>query len=596
MRILIILLLFTIPTITNSQSLKLAQQYYRDGEYEKAGTVYKKLFDKNKSDYYFEKYIDCIISLEDYPLGIKELKKQIKKKPNEASYNVTYAKILEADGDQENAEIQYREAIEKVQTDKSHITRLANAFLAMARYDEATEVYEKGIKNSKDANSYAYNLGNLYLRKGNEPKMITQYLISIKVNPNLIKSIQNIFQRNLTEDGMLELQGQLYEKLSDDDDEVYVTLLTWVFLQGKDYAGALRQVKALDKRNKEDGRRVYDIGIIALKDKDYITAIDAFEYLTVEKKGRTANYIDAKQMELLARRYQILDQVVVEKNKLDTLAQKYALFLDEFPISRATAQTVMEYAQLEAVYRNNTSNAVELLNKLLELTSLDQNLKDEAKLMTADYYLISGERWESTLLYSQVDKARKDDILGHEARFKNAKLSYYFGDFEWAQAQFSVLKASTSKLIANDALELSVFITENLGLDTIVDPMEMYARSELLLFQHKYDEAFSTLDSINTVFPRHELEDDIYYAKAKIYTKLGNTAEAKALYNKIIKEFPEGIRADNSMFLLAELHEKLDENEEAQKLYEKLFMDYSNSTLAMDARKKFRQLRGDKGI
>jgi TolA-binding protein len=207
---------------------------------------------------------------------------------------------------------------------------------------------------------------------------------------------------------------------------------------------------------------------------------------------------------------------------------------------------------------------------------------------------MQGEIWEATLLYSQVDKVFADDVLGHEARFRNAKLSYYNGDFKWAQSQFDVLKASTSKLIANDALDLSVFILDNLGLDTTDMALKLYAEADLLSFQNKFAEAYSKLDTLARLFPKHFLDDDILYAKAQINMKQKNFEVAAELFKKVVELFPEEIRADNSLFELAELHEnQLNNIEKAKEYYERIFTEYSSSTFAVEARKRFRKLRGD---
>ncbi len=207
---------------------------------------------------------------------------------------------------------------------------------------------------------------------------------------------------------------------------------------------------------------------------------------------------------------------------------------------------------------------------------------------------MQGEIWEATLLYSQVDKAFKDDILGHEARFRNARLSYYAGDFQWAQTQFKVLKASTSKLIANDALDLAVFIADNLGLDSTTTSLKLYSEADLLVFQNRFKEAFQKLDTLLEKFPEHALEDDVFYMKAQIYKKQKNWENAIRMYENIIENHTTEIRADNALFELADLYEKQLKNlEKAKELYEKIFIDFSNSTFAVEARKRFRKLRGD---
>ena len=255
----------------------------------------------------------------------------------------------------------------------------------------------------------------------------------------------------------------------------------------------------------------------------------------------------------------------------------------------------MEMAELEALYINDLSKAVGLLDTLIKTPGLERDDRSRAKINLADYYLMLGERWESTLLYSQVDKDSKEEILGQEARFKNAKLAYYNGDFQWAQAQFDVLKASTSKLISNDALDLSVFIMDNLNLDTTADAITLYAGAELLVFQNRFEEAIARLDTLRREFPEHSLQDDIFYLEAQIAQKRNDFVRAAALYQKVADTWPEDIRADNALFALAQLYEtRLDAKDKAMTLYEKIFNDYSGSVFAVEARKRFRILRGDK--
>ena len=184
--------------------------------------------------------------------------------------------------------------------------------------------------------------------------------------------------------------------------------------------------------------------------------------------------------------------------------------------------------------------------------------------------------------------------MGQEARFRNARLSYYAGDFQWAQTQFDVLKASTSKLIANDALDMSIFILDNLGLDTTDRALKMYSEADLLAFQNRDDEAFAKMDALHKEFPAHTLEDDLIYMKGQIFKKRKEFSKAASYFQQVVDKFPEEIRADNSLFELAALYEnELDDKEKAKELYEKLFIDFSNSTFAIEARKKFRTLRGD---
>jgi len=597
LQIIYFLLFFCCVFSLNAQDSRLAQQYYQNGEYEKAASLYTKLFEENKNnDFYFSKYIDCLIYMEDYAAAEEAVKKQIKKTPKSVQLYVTYGNIYERQFMDDKANDKYKQAIDQLPSDRFAVTKLANAFIALTKYELATETYEKGAKLLKDKNIFAYNLGDLYRRKGDVNLMIESYLNSLNDNPGRLNTMKTMFQRNLlTEEDYDELQTQLYTYIQENDEAVHFSeLLAWVFIQRKDYNSALRQVKALDRRLDENGGRVFKIAEIANNAKDYETAVAAYDYIITEKGKISTFYLDSKRELLGCKRKQIVEGFEYTQEDLRVLEQQYNTFLDEFGRNKSTATIVAELANLEAFYLNDIDKAIGLLKEMIGYNGMNRHVLARAKLSLADFYLIKGEKWEATLLYSQVDKEFKDDILGHEARYRNAKLSYYTADFEWAQAQFDVLKASTSKLISNDAIDLSVFIMDEMGLDTTSVPLETYAKADLLVFQNKFDEAFEKLDSLNTAFPNHTLEDDIYYMKSQVYFQQREYKKSEEMLEKIVEKYPDGIRADNALFKIAELNEyHLNNIEKAKSLYEKLFLEYSGSTLAVDARKKFRKLRGD---
>lgn len=595
MRVVLLVLGLLFAVGLKAQDAKLAGQYFNDGEYEKAAVLYQKLYDKTKSNYYFDNYIKSLIAVEDYTQAESAIKKELKAHPDRVQLYVTYGKIYEAQFEDEKAQKQFRKAIDNLPNDQYQISRLASAFISMPRYDEALEVYEKGSKLLKDDLIFAYNLGDLYRRKGDSQKMIHYYLNSLQHNPSRMNSLKSLFQRNFTDEDYQNLQTDLYTRVQEDENEVvYVEFLSWCFIQKKDYKNALRQVRALDRRLGENGARVFKLGNIAANAGDFDTAISAYKHI-IEKKGvGSPYYIDAKQNYLLARRDKLTSNINYTQEELKLLADEYGQFLDEFGRNGSTAAIMLEEAELYAFYINDLDAAIERLNAIVQIGALEKELKAEAKMRLADFYLMQANRWEATLLYSQVDKDFAEGILGHEARFKNAKLAYYFGDFEWAQAQFDVLKASTSKLIANDALDLSVFIMDNYGLDTSATALQMYAETDLLVFQNRFDEAFVKMDSLLTLFPQHTLEDDVWYLTAQIYKKQKKYQEAEKMYMAILDTYVEEIRADNALFEWAEMKEVyMNQPEEAKKLYERLFLEFSNSTFAIEARKRYRRLRGD---
>lgn len=578
------------------QEYKLAQQYYNDGEFEKAATLYKKLYDKQKNnEYYFGRYVNCLIYLESLDQAEKDLKSILKEKPKSVNWYVVLGNIYELQFKQEKAEKQYVLALEKLPKERHQVIRLAQEFVRITKYDWAVKTYSKGAELLKDKNIFAYYEADLQRRMGNTKEMITAYLNAIEYQENRMSSIQTIFQRFFSDSDYQELQSQLYQRVqSNTDIYAFNEMLAWVFIQRKDYRNALRQMIAIDKRNDEDGARVFNIGQVAAEDADWEVASKAFEYIVTEKSQFSPYFFDAQKYNLYSKRKKIEANPNYSKEEIETLVGQYYEFLNKLGFNARTIYIITELAELEALYLNDLPKAIQTLNSLLELQGLNPQAEAEAKLSLADYYLMSGEIWESTLLYSQVDKDFGQGILGHEARFRNARLSYFNGDFTWAQAQFDVLKNSTSKLISNDALDLSVFIMDNLGLDTTEQSLKLFADAEMLIFQNRYEDANTSFDELLQQFPAHSLQDDVLYFKAGMLEKQQEYTAAAAIYEKIIADHIEEIRADNAMYKLAELYEnKLNDPEKAKGLYERLFLEFTGSVFALEAREKYRALRGD---
>lgn len=592
--IVIALLSFSISG-SAQQKYKLAQQYYNSGEYEKAAQLYESLYQDNpQNTFYFNLYIQCLIDLRDYETASGIILAELKKAPKESSLYVTYGNLLEKQGQTEKADQEYKKAILNLTANQGIIANLARTFTNLAKYDLAIETYLKGEKLTQVENLYVYSVADLYRRKGDTPEMIKYYIKAAEkdgVSENVLISLQ----RFLPETDFPELQKQLYAKIQEDNTlPVYSEMLEWSFLQQKDYVKALRQARALDRLLGENGARVFKIGELAYNDENYDAAIQAFGYIQETHGKNTTYYLESKRGLLNSKKGKVTRNYDYSQEDLISLQQEYVSFLDDLGRNTQTAQVMREYADFEALFINDIPKAISILEEVIDFGGLHPEIVARTKIDLANYYLMSGDRWEASLLYSQVDKDFKEGVVGEEARYRNARLSYYTGDFEWAQEQFKILKGATSKLISNDAIDMSVFILDHLGMDTTSATLQMFADAELLIYQNKFDEALSKLDSISIIFPDHSLEDDVLYVKAHIYKKLRQTDVMIQMYQSIIDNFKEDIRADNAMFELAEFYEtQINKPEKARELYKTIFVDYSGSTFASIARQRYRALRGD---
>ncbi|MFN0274127.1 MAG: tetratricopeptide repeat protein [Chitinophagales bacterium] len=579
-----------------ADEIKLAQQYMSNGEYEKAKDIYERMYDANPTVTNYKYLSNCYLALLDYKSIEKLIGKQQKKYPDNLTLYVDLGVCYKK---QENFAKQrevYNTAISKITDNRNQVVQLANAFMGADENEYAILAYQKG-KEKVTSYLFNYELANLYFRKG-EKKVSMQTFLDYMIEPDAnIQNAYNGIQRMLgTEADHQLLQELTYERIQKNDAPVYSELLIWDFTQLKDYDGAFLQAKALDKRYKENGKRVYELAEIAKNEYDYDAAIKCYQYIVDAKSKESPYYYNAKSAILTCRRLKIEETNYYTQKDIEELKKYYLDFIQEYgKKDNKSADVLREYARLEALYSYRVDSAINILEDVVTWPLINAQNRSQAKLDLGDYYLVSGDVWEATLLYSQVDKAMKDEPLGEEARFKNAKLAYYRGDFNLAQGQMEVLKAATSELVANDALELSVFITDNLGLDSVLEPMNLFAQAELYVFQNKIPQAIETLKLLSKKYPAHKLTDDIEFMRYKIELKQNNIDSAIVHLENIRQNYAYDLLADDAIFKLGEIYQYFKKDFESAKLcYEQIILQYNSSLYVNEARKRFRELRGDK--
>lgn len=581
------------------QDIQLADQYFRNGEFDKAVILYEKLWNKSPgSAQFFQNYLACLKELKEYDDAEKMIRKQIKRYPDDLSLYVDLGGVYEKEGNEKAAALQYEEAISRITPNMPQVTKLANRFYSAGLADHAIQTYQRARKifNAENSDLFLLDLATLYQKKGDIQNAVNTLLDIVESNPSQKEYVEGQLQPLITiNDYAKALQAELYRRIQKHpDNQEFSDLLVWYFIQKKDFASAFIQVKALDKRNREDGNRIFQFAQSAFDEGYYDAALMAYRYIITEKGRSSYLYVPARTSELTTEKTRITIEHNYTPDDLKQLESKYQAYLDEFGKTPQTLMTTRDYATLEAKFLHNTDKAISILLEAISIRSSDKKLNGYLKLDLGDYQLIKGEVWEAMLLYGQVDKAFHDAPIGEEARFRNAKLSFYMGDFDWSQTQLDVLKSATSELVANDALSLSVFITDNMGLDTTPEPMEMYARADLLIFQNRFDEAISSLDSLTREYPNHSLNDDVLFGKGRIFLSQKKYTEAAAMLDQIDENYSFDLLGDDALFQLAELEQNyLNNKNKAMDLYKQILTKYKGSIYTIEARKRFRELRGD---
>jgi tetratricopeptide (TPR) repeat protein len=597
----------------NQSEIQLANEYILKGDKQKALQIFRDLA-KNDANVPFihNNYLNTLLDLNEAGEAQAYLKKLLKKDPENIIYNLDVGFVYIRTGEVTKGDKHFKDLINKYKDNVSLIKILSDYLASKALGEYSIIALTESRKSLENPILYSFELAMLYRIQGQRGKMIEEYLNYANQNSGNIQNAKNMMQILLTKPEELEaLEKILYDRIQKfPDTDVYSDLLIWVTMQQKNFGASFTQARAYDRRYKKFGERSIEIAKVALDNEDFETAVKAYSYVIREYPGGPY-YLQAQLGLMRTREARIKNSFPVNADSVKHLVADYRQFILKYPENANALEAQRNEAILYATYLDEKDKAITLLDNLLKNPKITLSLKSKVKLDLGDIYLLKGEPWESSLLYSQVEKLLQENPVGYEAKLKNAKLSYYKGDFRLAQEHLDILKEATTREIANDAMELSMRIKENIVADTVGEALKAYAQVELLLYQHKNDEALRALklltegsavvpDSSNsgsvvrTSFSNRAILDDVYWLEANIRMERGEFTESIQLLQRILNEYPDDILVDDAYFLQGEIYERhVKDKEKAMEIYRTFLDKYPGSVYAAEARKRFRALRGD---
>lgn len=576
--------------------VQLANEYYGQGDYEKAQKLYSDLSKNyNNIPLIHNNYFFLLLETAEYSSAEKYLKKLIKRFPDNLYYKLDYGLLIFTEEGEREADRYFNSLIDEIKNDNYLVSITADYFVSKKITQYAIVTFVNGRQAQGNPYLYSLEMANIYRLMNEKDKMVEEYLNYVIQNPSNLNNVKNALQNLLSKTEELErLESLLYQRIQESpDNDIYSELLIWVNLQLKNFSGAFFQARAIDRRTQSGGSRSLNIGMIALNNQDYNNAIKIFSYV-IQTYPSSNNYMLAKMYLIRSYEKRVRNTYPVDKREIRNLVNDYNIFISELGVSRNTLEALRNKALLHAFYLDEKDSAINILEKIIATPRANREIKSRSKIDLGDIYLLLGQPWESTLLYSQVEKTNKDETLGYTAKLKNAELSYYKGDFKLAEEHLNILKEATTREIANDAMALSLLIKDNTVLDTADVAMRQFANIELLLYQNKSDQALAEIDTMLQVFKGHSLVDELLWLKADLLKKVGKFEETLVLLNEIITDYNEDILADNAYFMIAEIYDRqLGDKERAMEYYRNFLTKYPGSIFVAESRKRFRELRGD---
>lgn len=586
----------------NHADVQIANEYLVKGDKKKAVELYKELSRSEENiPLIHNNYLNLMIDMGAYDDAQGYLKKLLRKDPENMQFKLDVGLVYVRSGDVNKADRYFKEM-------STHIRSNMQLAKMMSDYLASRSLSQYSIMTLNECRNYLGNpylfcleLAMLYRIQGQQDKMVQEYLSYVTQSSANIQYVKNVMQALLTKPDELEsLERLLYDKVQQNPDvEVYSDLLIWVTMQQKNFYASFVQARAYDKRYKREGEKSLEVARVALDNDDYDNAAKIYRYVIREYPG-TPNHLMARLGLIRTREARIKKTFPVNPDSVSVLIRDYQNFITEYPTNPNSLEASRNQALLFANYLDQKDAAIDILNRLINNPRSTLYLRSKAKLDLGDIYLLKGESWESTLLYSQVEKSQKENPVGYEAKLKNAKLSYYNGDFRLAQEHLDILKEATTREIANDAMDLSMRIKENIAFDSTGEALKQYAQVELLLYQNKIDSALLKINQLKQgisdhgAFSNRTILDDVYWLEADIRMKRGEFTESLALLQRILDEYPDDVFADDAYFLQGEIYERqLKDKDKAMQVYRDFLTRFPGSVFAAEARKRFRTLRGD---
>ncbi len=591
MRVFILFFFLFIGQWVFSQNDFLAKQYFNDGDFEKAVVFYEKLVEKNprRTDY-AEGLIACYQQLEKYTEAEEFLLKKINMGNPYPTIYIELGYNYRLQDKPEKARENYDIALSSLEQNPNYGYGIGFRFQRYTLLDYALKAYSMAMELNPQLD-YNFQMARIYGEQGNIEKMYESYLELINKGKssksNVLRNIDDFITSDPVNENNIKLKKILLRKAQKNPDVLWNELLSWLFVQQKQYNSAFNQEKAIYKRAEGSSlQRLESLGNVTLEDGAIEEAKAIFEY--IEKNSNDPIVKLNAQLNLID-----IDLLDADPKKLDEVQKKFEVLMGIHGYQSQTLQLQVAYANFLTFKMDNPEKAITILKRSLELP-LNRYGNAYIKMALGDILVFDQKFNEALIRFSQIQQRLKNDVLGQNARFKVAQTSFYKGDFDWALTQLKILRGSTSQLIANDAMQLSLLISDNSLEDSTQTALRKYARADLLAYQNKTKEAITVLDDILQNHKGEKIEDEALLKQGELLEGIKDYEAAKFNYQKIITFYSTDILADDAHFALAELYRSiLNEPEKAKQHYEKIIYTYQDSYFFPQARKNFRILRGD---
>ena len=348
---------------------QLANEYFRNHEYDKAKDLFKQLFEKTKQTYLFQQYIDCTILLKQYEEAEKALKDFNKSNPNYAKGTIDLVYVYTLSDKSSKAEKQFKDILKNLPQNAPFIRNVGNLFQSRGLYDMALAVFEKGNTLLAGKESFYMEQANIYHSMANYQEAFRYYFLELEKNPGQYNTIKNRLQTMLFYDVNNsisdELRIALLKRTQEKPDNLELAqMLVWFAIQQEDYDIALAQCQSIDRKTHNQDAQIINLSGICLNNKQFDIAKQGYAYI-LDKGVSSPFYGQALTGTIKADYLKLLAENSTDKKAFERLSKRIDGAYNNISSNDLAKLTVI-HSDILAYQLGQSDEAIQLLTNTIE--------------------------------------------------------------------------------------------------------------------------------------------------------------------------------------------------------------------------------------
>jgi len=580
----------------------LGENFEQSGNPDKAREIYEDLYKRNPSNMqYFISLNRIYVSLKQYEASEKLINQRLLSSPQDINLYGLLGSTYYLTGDENKGFSIWEEGIKKVPDEPINYRIMANYAIERRAFEKAIDFLKRGKKLSDNALMFSFDLANLYSLTMQYREAAEEYLSIILKNPEQYQAVQNGILSYINKVDALIITTDVFDKKRDENNINLSYLLASLYIQGKMYERAYRIFSEIDSKLKSDGKELLYFAQSLYNDHQFVLAVRVFG--DIIDKHPTSSIISNAKLGYAKTLEATIENInndasawkpfsfgkTGDPQKVDEIIAKYNEINNLYSHSEVANEALFRTGDLKYSKLNDLDGAKGIFNKLIAETPNSQfGIKSYEKL--GDIYLEEGNLEKSKEMFKKlIQSSLIAENEKNYARFKEAKISFYEGNFPIGRDLITNIIQNYKDNNSNDALELSLLLN-TMANDS--SNLVIFANAELLSEQKKFSQAREKYLIISQNPQAFVLQNLAKLRVAEMDLALDNYDSSMKLLQEIADEKEKNIYSDKALYLQGNIYQYAKKDiPKAIEIYESLLERFPNSIYLDAARESINKLK-----